>query len=80
MELGEERFKIAVEYSFLVRVLSITEYLCFVFAYSQQLGSIVTIEVVEYSSVIPGRSSKSAEGEGFSFRERGFPIGVCKDL
>ena len=80
MELGEERFKVPKEDTLLVRVLSITEYLCFVFAYSEQLGSIVTIEVVEYSSVIPGRSSKSTEGEGFSFRERGFPIGFCKDL
>jgi hypothetical protein len=80
MELGEECFKVPKEDTLLVRVLSITEYLCFVFAYSEQLGSIVTIEVVEYSSVIPGRSSKSAEGEGFSFRERGFPIGFCKDL
>jgi len=52
MELGEERFKVPKEDTLLVRVLSITEYLCFVFAYSEQLGGVISIEVVENSCII----------------------------
>ena len=80
MELGEERFKVPKEDTLLVRIFAIAKHLSFVLTYSEQLGCIVTIELVEYSSIIPGRSSKSTEGEGFSFRERGFSIGFCKNL